>query len=383
MPYSNFGYLDPIHIVWREGTENDPYIDRIEYLKVLNHKIVLSEIPDKFTRVKIAGMIEINYEGTPQKSIRENEFSVNYSTGVIQFHASKESDSVNVMYKGKGFIQYPSSRIYHQDELNDVVESLEQIINNSKKIIKDTQDKIKNYEDMVDIINSRIVSADTAISAARDATTEAEIATDKALDAYHTTRLVFLPYVNEFTEIRTKYPNPQVGWTVQVYKTGVRYRYDGIEWIPIDLFGGGIPLANENFDGLLSKEDFRRLRKFDEKTYAKRTIVFVMPSYQTDGIQNIIVPFPYKGIILNAKAVCGEYDQDETEIAVEKSRDMENWTQITSRNTIIRANKYFDDGGTAFNDANVREGDLFRLVIVRHGSETQHITYEITIETIL
>lgn len=381
MPYSDYSYLDPLHIIWRNGTAEDPYIDRAEYLKILNHKVVLAEIPDRFTRVKIAGMIEINYDGTPKKSILPYQFSVNYSTGVIQFHETMESKKINIVYKGKGFIQYPSSRIYHQDELNDVVESLDVIIERAKTSIYDAEKRIKDYEKMRELILETIVDSERTTNDAKDATERAIVATDKALDAYQTTRLVFLPYVNKYDDIAVEYPNPDVGWTVQVYDTGIRYRWDGIDWVPIDLFGGGIPLADETIDGLLSKEDYKRLRIIDEETYSKRALVFVVPSYPLQGVQTIVARFPFDGKIIGVKALCGIKGDSDTEIAIEKSRDMVDWNSIMLTNLFFKAGSFFDDGTASVFDSVVNEGDLFRINVIQQGVGIQNVTLEIIIAT--
>ena len=58
--YLNF--KNPIHIVWRRGTPEDPYVDRTDIMPVANQRIILSEIPDKIARIEISNMIEINYE---------------------------------------------------------------------------------------------------------------------------------------------------------------------------------------------------------------------------------------------------------------------------------------------------------------------------------
>lgn len=317
MPYSDYSYLDPLHIVWRKGTLDDPYIDRTEFLKVVNNKIVLAEIPDRFTRVKIAGMQEINYDGAPKKIIEPNEFSVNYSTGVIQVHPSQESNTLNVSYKGRGFIQYPASRIYHQDEMNGVVESLDKIIEEARESIKGIDEKVSDYYKIREDVLQTIVRSDVATAETKRATDKAIEATDMALDAYETTRLVFKPYVQTYDDIFRVYPSPEIGWTTQVYETGVRYRYDGISWVPIDLFGGGIPVASEDFDGLLSKEDFSRLQnKIDEDTFSNRVIVFVLPSYIYQGVQPVVARFPFNGEIVGARALCGSYGQTTTEISV-------------------------------------------------------------------
>lgn len=381
MPYTDYSYLDPLHIIWRKGTEEDPYIDRVEYLKVVNHKVVLSEIPDRFNRVRIAGMIEINYDGTPKKTIAPNEFIVNYANGIVQFHESKEYTRINVMYKGKGFIQYPSSRIYHQDKMNDVVESLESIIDNSKNALDEARRRIEDYEEIRDAIVQKMVEIDTATTEAKEATEDVKIATDKALDAYETTRLVFKPFVNSFRDIRTSYPNPEIGWTLQVYDSGIRYRWDGIEWVPIDLFGGAIPLANETIDGLLSNEDFSKLRRIDEVTYSKRVLVFVLPSFPIVGIQPIVARFPFKGKIIGIKGICGVKGETETEIAIEKSKDAVNWNTIMQSNVFFRIDQFFDDGTASVLDENVDEGDLFRVRVVQQGVNAQNVTIEVMIET--
>lgn len=381
MPYSDYSYLDPIHIIWRDGTPEDPYLDRAEYLKVRNHKVVLSEVPDRFTRVKIAGLIEINYDGTPKKSILPNQFSVNYSSGIIQFHESMENKTINTIYKGRGFIQYPSSRIYHQDDINDVVESLDIIIERAKDSIYDVEKRIRDYEDLRDRIMDTIVDSERATNDTKKATENAEVATDKALDAYQTTRLVFLPYVDEFEDIIVKYPNPQVGWTVQVYDTGIRYRWDGIDWIPIDMFGGSIPLASELIDGLLSKETFKRIQNMDEDTYSKRALVFVLPSFLFLGVQPIIARFPFKGEIIGVRVLCGVSGDTDTEINIQKSRDMVNWSSIMLNNVLIKRNSYFDDGTARVFDKSVQEGDIFRLEVLQQGVNIQNVTLEVMIET--
>ncbi|TVX86087.1 hypothetical protein [Paenibacillus agilis] len=380
MPYNNHSYLDPLHIVWRNGTPDDPYVDRAEYLKILNHKVVLSEIPDRFTRVKVAGMFEINYEGTPKKVIMPNQFSVNYSTGVIEFHASQESKSVNVTYKGRGFIQYPSSRIYHQDEFNNVVESLEDIINRAIIEIREIDIKTTDYQKIRDELLLTMVKMETAITESKESTEKSEIATDMALNAYETTRLVFQPFVNTYNQILTNYPNPEIGWTVQVYDTGIRYRWDGARWVPIDLFGGNMPLANENLNGLMNKDDYKKLKSFDDRL-KERVVVFVIPQYPDIGVQHINARFPFKGEIKNIRAMVGWTDATaDTEIAVQKSRDMKTWTNLMSRQLVIKKDENFDDGLKVIDNLNVVKDDIFRIELLQVGSDIQDITLEIIIK---
>ena len=59
--------------------------------------------------------------------------------------------------------------------------------------------------------------------------------------------------VETFTELISKYPSPQKGWTVTCNEDNITYRYDGNDWIPIS--ANSIPLATVAVDGKMAKED--------------------------------------------------------------------------------------------------------------------------------
>lgn len=59
--------------------------------------------------------------------------------------------------------------------------------------------------------------------------------------------------VETYDDIATAYPEPVDGWTVNVNDTDYTYRYNGTEWIAIS--ANAIPIATEEVNGLLSKED--------------------------------------------------------------------------------------------------------------------------------
>ena len=68
-----------------------------------------------------------------------------------------------------------------------------------------------------------------------------------------TTGMDWKESVNTFDDIFTTYPNPVDGWTVNVKDTDVTYRFNGSTWIAIS--ANAIPLASEEVDGKMSKED--------------------------------------------------------------------------------------------------------------------------------
>jgi len=305
MPYSQYGFLDPIHIEWRKGTPDDPYVPVVEYLKVTNGRVILAEVPDKLHRVKIAGMKEINYDGPPKKSIEPDEFFVNYSTGVIEFNSAKEGAHVNVSYLGRGLIQYPSSRIYHYDGKNNVVESLDEIIEDAKDKLENVEDKVADYYDIRDQVIDATNKARQATEEAKEATERTNEAIDKAVEAHNSTIMIYLPPVEREQDIGLMYPNPENGSRVMVKSTGNIYRYDGIvdhKWELIDNYvGGSIPVVNDGIDGLMRKEDFTKLHtKLDVRVIA----LFV--EVPLGGYARPTIRFPLSGTITNVYAHCDE-----------------------------------------------------------------------------
>lgn len=388
MPYSNYDYLNPIHIVWREGTPNDPYIERIQYLKVVNSRVVLSEIPDRSERVKIAGLREINYDGMPKKALLPDEFSVDYSTGIIEIHSSLEAKSVNVRYKGRGFVLYPSTRIYHQDGNNSVVETLHEIIERAKEKVEEANQKMNDYI----IIRNQVMDAiaesqkatlltNKAIQDAESATKEAQDATEDAIDAYNSTIMHYQPPVPTFNDIATTYPNPTNGMRVMVTSTGDIYRYDGIldhKWELIDNYAGGsVPVVNDQINGLMRKEDFTKMHQ----KLNRKSILFVLPQFQL-GIQKPLIKFPMDGEIEKVYAYCSEIGSTVTTKAlVEKVSEADFLSGNTWRDCAS-----FDIDPNAKESTNeqlkiidVLEGDFFRINVTDLDDTLKGITIQIDI----
>src|SRR5690625_1024258 len=117
-------YNDPLTIIWRRGTPDDPYVDKLDSLPVINNQITLLEIPSQSHKVQISGYTEIdpityNYN---KKKLESDEFLVDYQNGNIQFNPSEDGKTLLCSYKGRGLILYPASRIYGMVSRNpDVV----------------------------------------------------------------------------------------------------------------------------------------------------------------------------------------------------------------------------------------------------------------------
>jgi len=376
-PNNYLEFNNPIHIVWRKGTPDDPFIDRLDITKVVNQRIALLEIPDELYRVRIANMQEINYERFIKDKLGRNDFYVDYSNGFVYFHQSKEAETISIIYKGRGMLLYPSSRIVHFDGTNPS-ENLNSIIENVKKQVQHLIDETQNFEEVLEkmIIATNLTNeaSDRATQAAQRAMNSVELVED----AYKTTVLIYMPFVQEEKDIKTTYPNPMVGWTTQVYSSGIRYRWNGAEWVPIDSLGGNIPLATDNIDGLLSKEMFKKVNGITSHVDT-RVIVFVIPQQVLSGIQDPHITFPFNGEIESVTASISKKGSSDTAIRIEKSTDYINWQSILNSPLLIKGGEFFDSKSHSITDNSVQVGSIFRLY-VPYSSDVQNLTVNIQIK---
>jgi parallel beta-helix repeat protein len=125
-----FPYNECLKVLWRDGTENDPYIPIEDVQKIVNNTIVLSEIPDEFNHVQIENYSEI-YKGEPES----DEFIVNYANGIVTFNSSEEGKTVVVRYFGRGQILISANRVYLHSKNPDIVKTLQDLITNGEEAI--------------------------------------------------------------------------------------------------------------------------------------------------------------------------------------------------------------------------------------------------------
>ena len=116
------------------------------------------------------------------------------------------------------------------------------------------------------------------------------------------TNTVWKESVNTYEDIFTTYPDPYDGWTVNVLDSDLTYKFDGIDWICIS--ANVIPLATEEVDGKMSKEDKRKLDAIasgannythpndpytrhvtdDQIQYWSAKADYILASYDADGL---------------------------------------------------------------------------------------------------
>ncbi|MFD3258778.1 hypothetical protein ACE3MQ_09230 [Paenibacillus lentus] len=374
-------YNDPLTIIFRKGTDDDPYKDRSDSLPVVNGIITLFEIPSLRDRVQISGMVEIDQEiYERRKELKENEFLVHYSIGIIQFHPKHEGTIVLCRYKGRGLIMYPASRIYALVRRNpDVVITLQDYIEEIEIKIKENTSLIKRVEDLISETRIVIDESQKATDNANRAAQEADLARDLALDAYETTRLVWKEPVDREQDIYTTYPHPSVGWVVQTTRDGKRYRFDGNHWVLIDIFGSNLQVVTEHKDGLMSVAEHLKLKSFPVEL-KDRIIVFCLADL-AQGIQDLpFTPFPFKGEIVAVDGFCISAGETRTELSIEKSRNLINWTEITSRRMRFESDSHMDDKGIVLTSNEVEPGDFFRINVTNLGIGINNATITMRIK---
>lgn len=189
-------YFSPIRYLLRKGTAEDPYIPIDEEKVVYWGQFALQEIPDITYKVRIPDMIEIPKEKyDPYKSLKKNEYYVDYSNGLVSVNQNLHGETLKVHYKGRGVIQIPAERIYLNspnpwavDNLQELIEfifqkekELQEALVKAIEIIKETAEEFKNYiDEFIKLATEKINDMDVHIELCRKQTELAKQATENA-----------------------------------------------------------------------------------------------------------------------------------------------------------------------------------------------------------
>ncbi|MCG8484602.1 MAG: hypothetical protein MJA31_14920, partial [Clostridia bacterium] len=154
----NIDYNSPLHIQWNVDEEGNLTTEEIlnEQIVVSENKAYLKQIPEKYYRISVAGMVEVDID---EEIKVENKFKCDYRTGALYFHHTKEGQTITVeKYNGRGVIMYPSSRIYSKIENGVVTETLESLIDSSNNKIQEFSDA----EDQRELNEAARISQETS-----------------------------------------------------------------------------------------------------------------------------------------------------------------------------------------------------------------------------
>lgn len=322
----------------RSGKSDDPFVPISASYPIINGRITLGEIPDRFTGVQIAGYNEIqpNLQNATLH-ISDNEFLVDYENGTCYFNLSQEGKQVSSFFMGTGYMELPASRIYaHVTGVPNVVDNLQNIVNRSLQTLGNAEHMIDDAEETIERLNN---VANMSLRIPK-------------------------PYVQTFDDLAVTYPDPETGWTVLTVDTGITYRWSGASWVGIET-----------------------LDTYPYQASRQRVIPFIIANTVRTGIDGKAISLPFHGEIIDAKAYLVQSGASATVIRIEKCSQTNfisntGWTNIFSKNLRIDANQKSSTTSSQPHEiaiAEVDEHDYFRLVIPSTSGDAKGLTVQLTI----
>lgn len=119
-----FPSVDPIYILRRAGTNEDPFILIQEDKRVKNKVVTMIEIPS-FTHDVNVTAEDGELNEVDSDVLTQSQFRIDYSTGMAHFHSSLEGKKVTIGYQGTGYVDIPTNRIRMPGEDGDPLETLQ------------------------------------------------------------------------------------------------------------------------------------------------------------------------------------------------------------------------------------------------------------------
>ena len=113
-------YNDPIIGKRRSGTPDNPYLHYEETLQVINGRAVLTEIPNRFEKVKVKNAASSYLYEIEDGELKDNLFRVDYQEGVVFFSSSQNGKQFTFTYLGEGVHYFPADRLYLEELTDDV-----------------------------------------------------------------------------------------------------------------------------------------------------------------------------------------------------------------------------------------------------------------------
>lgn len=114
-------FNDPIISQRRSGRFDNPYRPITETLQVIHGYVVLTEVPNRFQKVKIVDSSNTAFYEIKDGELKDNLFKVDYTHGAVFFNVAHNSKSLTFTYLGEGALYFPDDRVYHETDDNDIL----------------------------------------------------------------------------------------------------------------------------------------------------------------------------------------------------------------------------------------------------------------------
>ncbi len=441
-----FQYDDSSLYIWRTGDENDPFVEQVDTIKVINNRGILVEIPDKKTRIKsyllptdhtfeseqLSDALFLENEPTVErlyevdtkiynapKTPAEDQFIVNYATGILTFHPSLNARDIVCIYKGVGRILLTAERVWLHSPNPwgvDTLQGFVDMIFGKEQALHDkfyefsllVDEKIDEIDSWMDLADAKIIEVDETLDVARLVISESRTATENAIAATKETietninsRLIWQPDIPSYIYVNEVYPFPDIGWTTICADNGDVIRFNGSAWVKIGNIVGAVPLATNARDGLMSSIDKFKLdgikagaepnltgKDLKEAIPAElkiKSIIFTIPNEIRAGDVGYTLQAPFEGRITRITAysqspsISGEW----AEFMIMKSplnrlNADDGWEEITDRYNRIR---FLGNSRVAeppqLLKYDIGRYDLFRIMCTRQGEGLAGVTIQI------
>lgn len=145
---SDFDYGYSTITKYRSGDSDDPYIPVTQTEKIINQKIILSEIPVIENGVQIPGLHE--YKEIPLSGMENNGFYVDYNEGIVHFANAQEGNTVVATYYGRGNHYVSARRIWTRESSGEVIQTLEELVEDIQDIVDEA-----NKPAYIDVTSAR------------------------------------------------------------------------------------------------------------------------------------------------------------------------------------------------------------------------------------
>lgn len=131
-----------------------------------------------------------------------------------------------------------------------------------------------------------------------------------------------------------------------------------------------------------------KLSRFIESGANTKILVFVLPKIMNEGVQNIVMQFPYEGTITEVSAVCAKAStQGDTEIGIEKCPvDLyaggQGWVSVLNSPIVIKEGKLSSENAdiSLFSDTEVNSHDYYRINIPSLGEDSEGFTIQMVVK---
>ena len=161
-----FPGVDKIFLTQRDGTVDNPYLPLSQTSTVKYGKVELAEIPNFQQKVTVTNDEHVSLTEVTTLEIGENEFRVDYSTGVVKFNSIQEGNSFSFNFLGMGRVNFPASRITIDTVDNNEAElSIQQLLDSQGNIgdrLTQAQTEIQNLESSIE--QNQLVKSDDFVN---------------------------------------------------------------------------------------------------------------------------------------------------------------------------------------------------------------------------